>query len=98
MFVDLTDEPFSSYLSEVASCTSCNPDRRRSPRPTPTHRASCPVPRAPHTTGLLRACRRMKEDGWWYYDPKKNKHIIKIKLAFEVVRAIGKSILGMSND
>jgi hypothetical protein len=49
-------------------------------------------------TGLLRACRRMKDDGWWYYDPKKNKNIIKIKLAFEVVRAIGKSILGISND
>jgi len=42
---------------------------------------------------LLKAARRMKEDGWWYYDPSRqpNNLAIKLKLGKEVVGAMIKS-------
>jgi glutamate-1-semialdehyde 2,1-aminomutase len=44
---------------------------------------------------MLIACRRMKADGWWYYDPKKQNNLkIKAKLGMEVVKALAKQIVG----
>eukprot|EP00039_Didymoeca_costata_P000508 m.45896 g.45896 ORF g.45896 m.45896 type:complete len:674 (-) comp10308_c0_seq1:1227-3248(-) len=39
---------------------------------------------------LIRACLRMKDDGWWFYDPKKqvSNVMIKLKLAKEIVAAL----------
>ena len=42
----------------------------------------------------MKACRRMKADGWWYYDPKAPKLAIKLKLGKEIVLALAKSMLG----
>lgn len=44
---------------------------------------------------MMRACRRMRDDGWWYYDPNAPKMAIKLKLAKEVVLAMVKSCFGM---
>lgn len=49
------------------------------------------------TTRLLSACRRMKEDGWWWYDPtrKGDSFKIKAKLGKEFGLAFIKSSFGM---
>jgi len=44
---------------------------------------------------MLKACRRMKEDGWWYYDPKNANGLkTKLKLGKEMITAISKSFFG----
>jgi glutamate-1-semialdehyde 2,1-aminomutase len=43
---------------------------------------------------MMKACRRMKADGWWYYDPKAPKLAIKLKLGKEIVVALAKSLFG----
>ena len=43
---------------------------------------------------MMKACRRMRDDGWWYYDPKAPKMAIKLKLAKEVGLALVKSCFG----
>eukprot|EP00947_MAST-08B_sp_MAST-8B-sp1_P004902 g4902.t1 len=47
---------------------------------------------------MIAACRRMKEDGWWWYDPeqaKKNAMKIKLSLGLELLTAFVKTrILG----
>jgi len=44
------------------------------------------------TEKMVKACRRMKEDGWWYVPEKDNSAYIKMRLVKEIVTAVVNNI------